>query len=443
MTLTNWNGNVTIAAEDAWTSVTSVDQIEALLAGTKVPLRALGSRFTYPMQLRCPDGTHGIVLDLPGRGVGEVRGDRLLVTGDTLLTDVWRVFADHGLEPAACPPVITRQTVAGALATGTHAQGLAGGTFSDAVTGIDLVDGTGTRHWLTPDDDGFDAAVLNLGCLGVVVAVELQGRPRTDVDCTRFTAPADALPEHYATWSRDSVAAKSWWFTEHDVAHTWVAHDGSWARPASVCGDSGDLDRVVARTRSQLMTDIGDGGGQTPAARTLEKFLAATDTRGTLQEIFHNGIPAPQLNMEIAVPLDAVPAAYARLNELLRSSATKLHYPVILRSTGPARGHLSPAHNGPVTYFGFVAYMTTDGHLTTARPLFDDIQRLLHTLGGWPHWGKYLSPDLLPAPTNGFAEFRTAVDRFDPDRRFANDTFYQALGLSDRAAVVSGGRHNG
>lgn len=150
MTLTNWGGNVTIADRDGWTRVTSLDQLQSMLAREEGTVRVLGSRFTYPAQLKCPDGTHGILLDLPGRGVGELRGENLHVTGDTLLEDVWRAFGSHGLEPATCPPVITSQTVAGALATGTHAQGLTGGTLSDCVAAIELMDGTGVLHRLTP-----------------------------------------------------------------------------------------------------------------------------------------------------------------------------------------------------------------------------------------------------------------------------------------------------
>jgi FAD/FMN-containing dehydrogenase len=190
----------------------------------------------------------------------------------------------------------------------------------------------------------------------------------------------------------------------------------------------------VTRARRQLMADIGDGRGRTPAARTLEKFLGASDSKGTLHEIFKNGIPAPQLNMEIAVPLDTVPDAYAGIKELLHACPHKLHYPVILRTTGPARGYLSPAQAVPATYFGFVSYMTAEGVITAARPLFDDIQRLLYGLGGRPHWGKYFTPELLPASnTDGFHQFRQALGRFDPHRRFANNTFYRTLGLPRHA----------
>ena len=433
MTLSNWSGNVTIADHGHWTRITSLEQLGSMLAHEDARVRVLGSRFTYPTQLLCSDRTRGIVLDLPDRGVCEPRGDVLHVTGDTLLDDVWQMFDKYGLEPDTCPPVITHQTVAGALATGTHAQGLSCGTFSDCVSVIELMDGNGALHRLTPADDAFESAVLNLGCLGVVVGLELRGRPAARLSCSRLTVAEDSLPERYPAWNRESPAAKCWWFTEHRVAHAWITHDEA-DPPADV--DAADpargsgLDDVVATTRRHLMADIGDGQGRTPATRTLEKFLGAASSQGTLYEIFKNGIPAPQLNMEIAVPLDAFAEAYASLKDLLRASPYKLHYPVILRTTGRARGHLSPTRAVPGVYFGFVSYMNTEGRITAARPLFDDIQRLLYGLGGRPHWGKYFTPELVRAAgTDGFPRFREAVRRFDPRGRFQNDTFYRTIGL--------------
>jgi FAD/FMN-containing dehydrogenase len=431
MRLLNWSDSATIADRGCWTRVTSLDQLGSVLANEDTKVRVLGSRYTYPPHILCPDQTRAIVLDLPDRGVPKLSGDTVRVTGDTLLEDVWQTLEKHGLEPDICPPVITAQTVAGAIATGTHAQGMLGGTFSDCVSAIELVDGNGVFHRLTPADDEFESAILNLGCLGVVVALELRGRPATTLSCHRFTVAEVCLPELYPQWNRKSVATKTWWFTEHQVAHVWITDgDADSARDPRVI-DSTDIDDVVTRTRHHLMADIGDVRGETPAARTLEKFLGAESTKGTLYEIFKNGIPAPQLNMEIAVPLGAFPDACDSLRDLLRASSYKLHYPVILRTTGQARGLLSPTRTIPSTYFGFVSYMNAEGRLPpAARALFDDIQGLLYGFGGRPHWGKYFTPDLVRAAgTEGFPEFCRAVRTFDPHGRFQNRTFYRTIGL--------------
>jgi len=428
MMLTNWSGDLTIAESGQWTRIASLEQLARILQREEGRMRVLGSRFTYPAQLRCPDGTRGLVLDLPGRKTPKLDGDHLHVTGDTQLEAVWRAFDDHGFEPDACPPVITAQTVAGAMATGTHAQGLSGGTFADCVTAIDLMDAGGDLHRLTPDDDGFDSAVLGLGCLGVVVGLQLRGRPAGQWHCRHYTLFDDNLPELYPDWNRGASVTKCWWFPEQRVAHAWIAHDDVGPHPDIDEVGAGGMAKIVARTRDRLLADISDRDGRTPAARTLEKFLGQEDTKGTLRDIFRNGIPAPQLNMEIAVPLTAFPEAFAALRDLLRSAPYRLHYPVILRATGASRGHLSPTRGVPVTYFGFVSYMNPEGSIGEARPLFDDVQRALYALGGRPHWGKYFSPRLVrDAGTDGFDLFCTDAERFDPHGRFRNDRFWRTI----------------
>lgn len=433
MRLTNWSDTVTIAERGHWTNVTSLHQLATILREDDTKVRVLGSRYTYPSHITCPDNTRGIILDLPGRTAPQLHGYRLRVTGDTLLEEVWQTLEKHGLEPDTCPPVITTQTVAGALATGTHSQGLTGGTFSDCVSAIELMDGAGVLHRLTPADAHFDAAILNLGCLGVVIGLELRARPATRLLCSRITVAQDRLPELYPAWNHASIAAKCWWFTEHQVAHAWITDDAANPshQPEPPTPQPTDLDEVVTHTRRALMSDIGDRHGWTPATRTLGKFLNATETKGTLYEIFKNGIPAPQLNMEIAVPLNHFPEAYRSLRDLLRASPHKLHYPVVLRTTGQARGFLSPARTTPSTYFGFVSYLNTEGRLpAAARSLFDDVQRLLYDYGGRPHWGKYFTPHLVhAAETDGFREFRRTARTFDPRGRFQNPAFYRTIGL--------------
>lgn len=430
MTLPNWSGDLTIAGRGQWTRVSSVDQLARVLGQENGKVRVLGSRYTYPAQLECVDGTHGLVLDLARHEAPRFDGKHLRVTGDTRLETIWQEFHDRGLEPATCPPVITEQTVAGALSTGTHAQGILGGTLSDCISSIELMDASGTLHSISADDDVFESAVLGLGVLGVIVGVEIRGRPASQWHCGRLTFPEDELPEYYPLWNRTTVATKCWWFPEHRIAHAWIAND------VPMRSSTGSLSRIVDDIRAHLLADISDRSGRTPAARTLEKFLGQGATKGTLREIFRNGIAAPQLNMEIAVPLTVFGEAFETLRRLLRESPTKLHYPVILRTTGPSRGHLSPARGVASTYFGFVSYMNPEGSIGEAQPLFDDIQRALYALGGQPHWGKYFTPELVQrTESDGFASFRDDVTRFDPHGLFENGIFARSLGQSSRRST--------
>jgi L-gulono-1,4-lactone dehydrogenase len=90
------------------------------------------------------------------------------------------------------------QTVAGVISTSTHGSGIAFGPLSDLVRSLDLVAARGAvyriepnggithasaysasypGHRLVQDDDWFDAAVVGVGCMGLIYSVILAVRP--------------------------------------------------------------------------------------------------------------------------------------------------------------------------------------------------------------------------------------------------------------------------
>jgi hypothetical protein len=90
------------------------------------------------------------------------------------------------------------QTVAGVISTSTHGSGIAFGPLSDLVCSLDLVASGGAvyriepeggvtnpsayharypDHQLVQDDDWFDAAVVGVGCMGLIYSVILAVRP--------------------------------------------------------------------------------------------------------------------------------------------------------------------------------------------------------------------------------------------------------------------------
>ncbi len=90
------------------------------------------------------------------------------------------------------------QTVAGVISTSTHGSGIAFGPLSDLVRSLDVVAAEGTVYRIEPtdgptdaaayraahpdrqlfqDDDWFDAAVVGMGCMGLIYSVVLAVRP--------------------------------------------------------------------------------------------------------------------------------------------------------------------------------------------------------------------------------------------------------------------------
>ena len=63
-----------------------------------------------------------------------------------------------------------------------------------------------------------------------------------------------------------------------------------------------------------------------------------------------------------------------------------LHYPFILRCTGPSVAWLSAAHDKSVCWIGFLVYLAADGTFVNgSMEQMRELQQLLVPLGGIPH----------------------------------------------------------
>ena len=156
---------------------------------------------------------------------------------------------------------------------------------------------------------------------------------------------------------------------------------------------------------------------------TVNNETVPLPVTGDVYQVFMRGIATPQINVEIGVPLERAAAVVQELRDWYDRTNPHLHYPIILRATGPSRAWLSPSHGQDTLYFGFVVYYAEDGSLSTEGAEFlVEVEKLLAAHGGRPHWGKYFDPDLYDwaALYPRFEEFAAVRDALDPERVFLN-----------------------
>jgi hypothetical protein len=104
--------------------------------------------------------------------------------------------------------------------------------------------------------------------------------------------------------------------------------------------------------------------------RTVTRFKDFSDVIGDIYQVFCRGIATPQINIEIGVPMDRAPALITRIREWHAREQPHMHYPIILRCTGPSDAWLSPSWQQPTCFFGFVVYYAEDGSLSEEGLLF-------------------------------------------------------------------------
>ena len=140
------------------------------------------------------DGYQGLVRADPATGLVTLRGG-------TRLWSVAELLAPHGLALETMGD-IDRQSIAGAIQTGTHGTGARFTGFAGTVRAlrIALPDGSVLDTSPTRDRDLFEAARLGLGTIGVILEVTLQCVPAYRLELVETTRPLDeAAGEFLAT----------------------------------------------------------------------------------------------------------------------------------------------------------------------------------------------------------------------------------------------------
>ncbi|MBI3722146.1 MAG: FAD-binding oxidoreductase, partial [Fimbriimonas ginsengisoli] len=156
---------------------TTVDEVRGVLdlacqTGRKVVLRGAGCSYgdasiaPEALALDCSAMNRILAWD-PATGVIDAEAG-------VSIESLWRTALPDGW----WPPVVSgtmMPTLAGALAMNIHGKNNSkAGTLGQHVLDLEVLDGAGRSHRLTPDDEAFRAVISGAGLLGVITRVKLQ-----------------------------------------------------------------------------------------------------------------------------------------------------------------------------------------------------------------------------------------------------------------------------
>lgn len=439
--LFNWSRTNPLGALDQVWRPTTRDELQQLLR--EYPdrkLRLIGSGLSFePIHSVYAEGSQALLVDLHHlRGQLDKTADTVTYLAGTPLDTVYAdLIAMDRMLPAS-PGVIGIQTLGGALSTGTHGQGLHQSALCDAVAALTVMLASGDIIRVDRTDPRFGAFVMGMGMLGILLDVTLNTVPNRIMRCTKFTTDYPFLLEHNERLNREHAFVKSWWFAWTGESHIWLvdpASDDEVARyraggsePLVLEGDMDErmnlaLNATIDATLQKMARDTKDEARAGEHFETVRRFKDASDLVGNVYQILCKGIPAPQINCEVAVPLERMGEALEILQAWQEANPGVLHYPFILRCTGPSVAWLSAAHDKSVCWIGFLVYLAADGTFVGgSMEQMRELQQLLVPLGGIPHFGKHLAMDLydFPALLPRWHDFLALKRELDPHGRFEN-----------------------
>lgn len=430
----NWAQNATLADSSAVSTPQTEEELCRLVAASHGKIRVMGSKMSPGRMLKLT-AEGDTLLDLSHlRGLIAMDEQSATFGASTPMYEIYEILSAQGKMLPSSPGVIASQTLAGALATGTHGQGLGQSTIADEAIAIRMVLADGTVANFDRQHPSFHAVQLGMGALGIVTQVTLRTRSSLIYTCHKNAVSGDTLEQDIYDWNQNFALSKAWWFPNENQVHVWTAREANREEIAQYQANHCDLvkqeetsdamNETIEQTLEHMRSDtkIVDENGK--PFRTVTRFKDFSDVTGDVYQVFCRGIATPQINVEIGIPL-------ARAGEIIRQikiwhSETQphMHYPIILRCTGPSASWLSPSYGADTCFFGFVVYYAEDGSLSEEGVSFlQAIERLLAAEGGRPHWGKYFDESLYRWPEiyPQWQAFRQVRDALDPQRKFDNE----------------------
>jgi L-gulono-1,4-lactone dehydrogenase len=428
----NWAGNQQAACEIAYPRGT--DEIASVVQaaasdGRKV--KAVGSGHSFTGVARPVDGGVQIALDRHADLIGlDSATGRVTVQAGMPLHRLNHLLAEAGLAMTNLGD-IDRQTVAGALSTGTHGTGARFGGLATQIRGLELVlpDGSLLRCSPTEQPDVFGPARIGLGALGVVSTVTLQAEPAFPMRAEETSMRLDEVLARFDEFADTTDHFEFYWFPHTDWAlvkrNTRLA-PGSPVQPLSARRAWWDDEFLSNRVFGAL---VGLGRWAPPLVRPLNRVSARALGSRTFVDRSDRVFVSPRrvrfLEMEYAVPRSAAVEMINRVRRMIDDAGRPIAFPIEVRVAAADDIPLSTASGRDSCYVAVHSPVGVDH-----KPYFADVEKIAGSYGGRPHWGKLHGLDAvrLQELYPRFDEFTGLRDRLDPEHRFGNFYLDRVLG---------------
>jgi L-gulonolactone oxidase len=394
-------------------------------AGQKVRVAGAGHSFTEAAL------TEGTMLDVgalsgvldadPGSGL-------VKVGGSTVLAELNEQLAALGLGMENLGDV-DRQTIAGAISTGTHGTGAKLRNISAQVEGLELVLADGSVRHLSAgtDPELLRAARVGVGALGVIAAVTLRCVPAFNLLRVDSPHPREEILDSFVEWAEAHEHFELFTFPYSDLA--LVLERNRIEEPPRPRGRGTAYlnDVVLENWALGLLAATGKAAPRTiPALSRLAGRLASgSRTSDRSDRVFVNERRVRFTEMEYALPRDAASEAARRVIEWVRGNEYPVFFPIEMRVSAGDDALLSPAHERDSAYIAVHQYRGMEW-----RPYFEAVEAIMDDYGGRPHWGKrhFQTAATLAPRYPEWAAFQRARDTLDPGRTFANEYTERVLG---------------
>ncbi|HEY9373535.1 D-arabinono-1,4-lactone oxidase [Streptomyces sp.] len=330
---------------------------------------------------------------------------------------------------------IDRQTVSGAISTGTHGSGVRFGGIATQVRALELVlaDGSVTTCSPTERPELFAAARVGLGALGVLTRVTLQCVPLFALHARDTAMPVAETLERAQELADGNDHFEFFWFPHSTTALTRRFRRLPGDAPLQPIGAfSRRLDETVSGLGFEGLNRIGTRfpGLVPPIARFAARAMSSREWTDHSYKVFASVRDVRFHEGEFAIPREHAADALRELKRWIDAHGERVSFPLEVRFAAADDIWLSTAQGRASCYIAFHQY-----HRMPYERYFRACQDILGGYGGRPHWGKMHELDAaeLRPRYERFDDFVALRDAHDPTGVFANPYLDRVLGPAPQA----------
>lgn len=417
----NSDGSMAFNLQNVYTPFTEEQIVEhvkmAYTSGRK--LRVLGSGHSWSGIAQTED----IMVSLMNY-TGLVRLDRekmtVTVRGGTKLSELNVLLDKEGLAMIIMP-TITDQSIAGAIATGTHGAGITTKNMASLVSKFKFVSGTGEVMAASEDDEDqslFHALQVSIGMLGIITEVTLHVEKAYLLEESRTYYPLDYCLDHLHEIAYKPLS-KTWLDFHNDFCVLFVTKRTSNPIGSDASYVRTELTSLIFRAATYISYFLP---ALTPHLMWLVNIgYSANMTRTDISyKVFVDNMALPiHSGSEVSVLVNDSTRFVRALRDLVREGGHMLNFYQEIRFVAGDEAWLSPQYNRSATCALSLNVLASRDR---EDAYYSAVHKLSQKFNARVHWGKYLywGPENVRQAYTNYNRFSELRKKLDPKNIYMN-----------------------
>ncbi|MFN8236890.1 MAG: D-arabinono-1,4-lactone oxidase [Chitinophagales bacterium] len=316
---------------------------------------------------------------------------------------------------------IDRQSITGAISTGTHGSGIDFQILGSQLLEFSLIKADGSKLIINKEKDAalFNACVVNLGCMGVISEVTIQVVDAFNLHDYTTTIPFDEVIDNLDDYLAKNDHFKMWWLPPTNEIVVFL-----YQRTQEKVNDSRLRqflkDEVLSVLVYRFLVFVAK---LFPVLAKGINRLLTWNMKGPLDRVEKSYkvyiVPEPPLHRETEWTFDI-----SRAKEILRAykkfiteNKYNLNFIQEIRFTKGDDFWLSACHQQSSLWLGLYCYEHENW-----GDMLKDYETFAQQFNGRPHWGKEFNvgKEYLQTQYPKYHDFIRLRNEMDPDKKFVN-----------------------